>query len=260
VDLASQDAGPHAAGRSSEFRYDRKMLRPEEPVRMIRIHAYLTLAGLVALGPGCASSQPGVKEAPPLTVQWPVTGLSKVGGYRARPLGTPTVKNDGSGPAVCFSGQDDGLDVAINPLDLQTGFTIEVLFKPETGGNPTQQFLHVQDSQGGSILLEIGMGARGEFRIHSFAKVGEEARDLDNATIHRSGIWYWAALTYSEEVLRLYLNGQEQASAPIAMRPMTSGQMGIGYKLSEENWFRGCIREVRFANQALAPEKLARTD
>ena len=227
---------------------------------MIRIPAHVTLVGLVVLASGCASSQSAVKEPPPLTVQWPVTGLSKVGGYRARSLGTPKVKDDGKGPAVCFSGADDGLDVAINPLDLQTGFTIEVLFKPEAGGNPTQQFLHVQDSQGGSILLEIGMGARGEFRLHSFAKVGEEGRDLDNATIHPSGTWYWAALTYSEEVLRLYLNGQEQASTPIAMRPMTSGQLGIGYKLSEENWFRGCIREVRFANGALSPEKLARVD
>src|SRR5688572_11628759 len=108
---------------------------------MIRIPAHVTLAGLVLLASGCASSQPTVKEPPPLTVQWPVTGLSKVGGYRARPLGTPVVKDDGKGPAVCFSGADDGLDVAINPLDLQTGFTIEVLFKPEAGGNPTQQFL-----------------------------------------------------------------------------------------------------------------------
>jgi hypothetical protein len=235
-------------------------LRPEELDRMIRIPAHLTLTGLVVLAAGCASSQATVKEPPPLTVQWPVSGLGKVGGYRARSLGTPLVKDDGAGPAVCFSGADDGLDVAINPLDLQTGFTIEVLFKPEAGGNPTQQFLHLQDVSGGSILLELGAGPRGEFRIQSFAKVGEEGRNLDNATIHPAGTWYWAALTYSDEVLRLYLNGQEQASTPIALRPMTTGQMGIGYKLSEENWFRGCIREVRFANAALPSEKLARTD
>jgi hypothetical protein len=235
-------------------------LRFEELVRMIRIPAPFSFVALVALASGCASSQAVVKEPPPLTVQWPVNGLGKVGGYRARSLGTPKIKDDGKGPAVCFSGADDGLDVAINPLDLQTGFTIEVLFKPEAGGSTTQQFLHVQDSQGGSILLELGAGPDGEFRLHSFAKVGEEGRDLDNPTIHPAGSWYWAALTYSEEVMRLYLNGEEQATTPIALRPMTSGQMGIGYKLSEENWFRGCIREVRFANAALPPEKLARTD
>jgi hypothetical protein len=214
----------------------------------------------LALAVGCGGSQTTVKEPEPLTVAWPVSGLGKVGGYHARALGTPKIKDDGQGPAVCFSGADDGLDVAINPLDLQTGFTIEVLFKPEAGGNPTQQFLHVQDSQGGSILLELGAGPNGEFRLHSFAKVGEEGRDLDNPTIHPAGAWYWASLTYSEEVLRLYLNGEEQATTPIALRPMTSGQMGIGYKLSEENWFRGCIKEVRFANAALPPGRLARAD
>lgn len=227
---------------------------------MIRIPAHVALTGLAALACGCASSQAPVNEPAPLTVAWPVSGLSTLGGYHARPLGTPKVRDDGQGPAVCFSGADDGLDVSINPLDLQTGFTIEVLFKPEPGGNPTQQFLHVQDAQGGSILLELGVGARGEFRLHSFAKVGEEGRDLDNATIHPPSTWYWASLTYSEEVMRLYLNGQEQASTPITLRPMTSGQMGIGYKLSEENWFRGCIREVRFANAALPPDRLARAD
>lgn len=227
---------------------------------MIRISSHLTLAGLVALVSGCASSEPKVKEPPPLTVHWPVAGLGRVGGYRTRALGTPKVKDDGGGPAVCFSGQDDGLDVAINPLDLQTGFTVEVLFKPEAGGNPRQQFLHLQDAQGGSILLELGAGPNGEFRLHSFAKVGDEGRDLDDATLNEPNTWYWAALTYSDETLRLYLNGKERASTSIAMRPMTSGQMGIGYKLSEENWFKGCIREVRFANAALSPERLARED
>jgi hypothetical protein len=40
---------------------------------------------------------------------------------------------------------------------------------------------------------------------------------------------------------------------------MKSGQLGIGFKLSEENYFRGCVRELRFANAALPPEKLAKT-
>jgi hypothetical protein len=111
---------------------------------------------------GCAGPQHEVKGPPALTVSWPVSSLSRVGGYRARQLGTPKVLDDGKGPAVCFSGEDDGLDVQVNPLDLQTGFTIEVLFKPEAGGSPRQQFLHLQDVQGGNILLELASGVNGE--------------------------------------------------------------------------------------------------
>jgi len=216
---------------------------------------------LLFLAAGCGSSQPHAKEPPALTVAWPVNGLSRIGGYRVQQMGTPTVQDDGKGPAVCFSGSDDGLDVHINPLDLQTGFTIEVLFKPQEGGNPRQQFLHLQDEAGGNILLELQVGASGQFRLHSFAKVGDEGKDLeDPSALYPAGVWYWAALTYSEESMRLYLNGVEQAAGSLAMKPMGKGEMGIGYKLSEENYFRGCVREVRFANQALSPERLARTE
>ncbi len=210
---------------------------------------------------GCSAGPAHAPAPAPLTVTWPVDRLDTVGGYHVKVVGTPAVKDDGTGPAVCFGGEDDGLDVAINPLDLQTEFTIEVLFKPEPGGSPRQQFFHLADDDGGNVLLELAVGSRGKFRLSSFSKVGDEKRDLSGPPgSQKVDTWYWAALTYSEETARLYLNGQEQAGDHVALRPMSHGQMGIGYRMSEENWFRGCVRELRFANAALSADRLQSTE
>jgi hypothetical protein len=32
--------------------------------------------------------------------------------------------------------------------------------------------------------------------------------------------------------------------------------MSIGSKLTQEHWFKGCIKELRFANAALSRDKL----
>src|SRR5688500_17705933 len=118
---------------------------------MMHTHSlfYLGWSRALALAPsalllfGCASSQPHVNSAQTLTVAWPVNSLSRVSDYKVRQVGTPSLENDGTGPAVCFSGDEDGIAIPINPLDSQVGFTIQVLFKPLAGGSPQQQFLHV---------------------------------------------------------------------------------------------------------------------
>lgn len=216
----------------------------------------LALSALVSFG--CASTQSHANAAETLTVAWPVTNLSRVADYHVRQIGTPAVENDGTGPAVCFSGDEDGIAIPINPLDQQVGFTIQVLFKALPGGSPKQQFLHLQDADGSKVLLEIELGADATFRLHSFVGVLEAKQDLENAAIrHATGEWHWAQLTYNGETVRLYLDGKEEAAGPLTLEPMKSGETALGFRLSEENWFKGCVRELRFANDALPPHKLA---
>jgi hypothetical protein len=215
------------------------------------------LAPLLALS--CAGSQtPAQDQQQALTVAWPVDNLSKIGGYRVRVVGTPKVNQEPIGKAVCFSGTDDGLAVAINPLDMQLGFTIQVLVKPSSGGNVLQQLLHLQDADGGRVILEARTLAGGKWRLHSFVGVGEQKLDLETDVIgHPTDQWYWIALTYSEEgMVRQYVNGIEEAAANLTLDPMKAGEMGIGFKLSEENYFKGCVRELRFANAGLPVTRL----
>lgn len=207
---------------------------------------------------GCASNQIQAQSAQTLTVAWPVTDLSRIADYKLRHVGTPTLESDGAGPAICFSGDEDGVAIPINPLDSQLGFTIQVLFKPLAGGSPQQQFVHLQDSDGSRIILEIELGADSTFRMHSFVGVLDQKLDLENQTIrHPVNQWYWAQLTYSGEMVRLYVNGKEEASGALTIEPMKAGETGLGFKLSEENWFKGCVRELRFANDALPAAALA---
>jgi hypothetical protein len=208
----------------------------------------------------CAGTQSQVQnQQSVLTVAWPVDNLSKIGGYRVRVVGTPKLKDEAPGKAVCFSGTDDGLAVGINPLDMQIGFTIQVLVKPSPGGGVVQQLLHLQDSETGRVIMEARTLAGGKWRLHSFVKFGEQQTDLETeVAAHPTDQWYWVALTHSEDgMVRQYVNGVEEAAAALPIEPpMKAGEMGIGYKLSEENYFRGCVREVRFANAGLPVGRL----
>jgi hypothetical protein len=227
-------------------------------LRRFQVRQLASLLPLVA-ALSCAGTQSQVQnQQPVLTVAWPVDNLSKIGGYRVRVVGTPDVKNEAPGKAVCFSGTDDGLAVPINPLDMQLGFTIQLLVKPSAGGGVVQQLLHLQDGESGRVIIESRAIAGGKWRLHSFVKFGEQQQDLEtDFAAHPMDQWYWVALTYSDDgMVRQYVNGEEEAAASLPLEPMKAGEMGIGFKLSEENYFRGCVRELRFANAGLPVTRL----
>jgi hypothetical protein len=206
----------------------------------------------------CSTYEQQTYTGPPLTVKWPVENF-RVGGYPTRQVGNPTIKNDGTGPAVCFSGSDDALVASINPLDMQTAFTIEALIKPAKDGAPVQNFLHLQDSEGNKILLQLMMGVGDKFKVHSFLQVAEIKQDMENElSRYPAEQWYWVAFTYNGVGARLAVNGREEVSTPVTIEPMKSGELGIGFNLGENSYFKGCVRELRFANQALPLDQLAR--
>jgi hypothetical protein len=41
------------------------------------------------------------------------------------------------------------------------------------------------------------------------------------------------------------------------LEPMGRGEMSIGSRTTKERWFRGCVKELRFANTALPKSELA---
>ena len=147
----------------------------------------------------------------------------------------------------------------INPLDAQTQFTIQVLFKPEADGPGQQQFLHLDDENAGRVLMETRLGTDNRWYLHSFASTsGGRAQLATAGALHRADEWHWAALTYTNGTIRHYVDGQQEASAELKFDPMKSGKMSIGSRLNQENWFKGCIRALRFANAALPAHLLER--
>ena len=193
-------------------------------------------------------------------VAWPVDNTREIGGYPVETVGEPKVTDEEPGKALCFGGED-AVVLPINPLDMQYDFTIQALIKPTPGGGEVQQFLHLQDGEDSRVLLELRNDDE-NWRLHTFVRSGKEQMDVETEVdTHDVDEWYWVALTYDQEssTLRHYVNGYEEGHANFARAPMKRGEMAIGTRLSREHFFKGCVREVRFATAALSAEELAAT-
>jgi hypothetical protein len=55
--------------------------------------------------------------------------------------------------------------------------------------------------------------------------------------------------------MRHFVNGREELSVPIEYQPQTSGRTSIGVRQNKVHWFKGAIRQMRFAPRALSPRE-----
>jgi hypothetical protein len=206
---------------------------------------------------GCGGAQTEAKQAELVhAVAWPLQDLSHVGGYRVNRVGEPTLLAESPG-GLCLGGSKDGLLFPVNPLDAQYEFTVQALVRPAAGGELKQQFLHLQDEDGENRVLLETRTAGNQWQLHGFVKSGEAQADIDATGSHPTGEWSWVALTHAGGTFRLYVNGQQEGSASLAVVPMKRGEMAVGFRLSRENWFKGCVSELRFATAALPSTELA---
>jgi hypothetical protein len=72
-------------------------------------------------------------------VEWKLVDFLKPASW-VRVVGNPQAVSDQAGEAVYFDGVDDGLFLNEMPLSGLPRFTIEVLFKPDSGGKVEQRF------------------------------------------------------------------------------------------------------------------------
>ena len=87
---------------------------------------------------GATAAPASAPAAAPVAIKWAVDSVETIGGVKATVQGAPKVVDAdaaaGGGKAVSFNGKDDGLILPVVPLAGMKTFTIEVLFKPESGG------------------------------------------------------------------------------------------------------------------------------
>src|SRR6476659_1914808 len=117
-------------------------------------------------------------KPPPTPVTWDVNNLNRIGGQSVAVIGNPQVIDTSCGKAVLFDGSHDGLVVKGNPVAGAAAFTVEAVFRPDTGGTFEQRWFHVQeDTNDNRILLEIRVTGDQWF-LDSFIKSGEDKRTL----------------------------------------------------------------------------------
>lgn len=191
-------------------------------------------------------------SAKPIT--WKLDSLDKVGGQTAVRIGHPQIINTSNGEAVLFNGMDDGLVVAQNPVAGAAAFTVEAVFRPDTGGAFEQRWFHIQDeSNDNRVLLEIRLTGE-QWSLDTFIKSGENKLTLYSENFkHAAGQWYHVALVFDGATMRHFVDGKEELSGPLAIQPLGGGSTSIGVRMNRVSWFKGAVIKARFTTRALSP-------
>jgi len=190
----------------------------------------------------------------PAPVTWDLNRLDHIGGQAVTIIGTPQVISTSTGKAVLFDGVDDGLVIKGNPVAAAPAFTVEAVFRPDSGGATEQRWLHIQeDTKDNRILLEIRLNGDQWF-LDSFIKSGEDKRTLYSEHFkHKTGEWYHVALVYDGVAMHHFVDGKEESSGPLAIQPLGEGSTSIGLRMNRVFWFKGVVRKARFTARALSP-------
>jgi hypothetical protein len=193
----------------------------------------------------------------PTVLVWPLVRIDAVGGIAATVKGAPRVIETPWGKAVEFDGQRDALVVPCNPLDGASTFTVEAIFRPDSGGEKEQRFLHLQAAASEDrVLLETRLADQGWWYADTFIRSGATEQPLnDPALLHPLGRWYNLALVFDGEKMSQYVDGQWELSSQIRYQPLREGQTSIGARLNDVYWFKGAIRLLRFTHRALGPDE-----
>ena len=190
------------------------------------------------------------------TETWTIDNLKTLNGHAVTLLGSPQVISVPTGKAVLFNGADQGLVIPENPVAGWKTFTVEAVFRPDSGGLKEQRWLHIQgDTRDDRVLLEIRLDGDQWF-LDTFIKSGEHSRPLYAENFkHATGAWYHVALVFDGSIMRHYVDGREELSGPLEIAPLDAGKTSLGVRMNRVYWFKGAISRVRFTPRALTPKE-----
>ncbi len=165
--------------------------------------------------------------------------------------GNPEIIGCPYGKAVRFNGESDGIFLHQMPLAGVEQFTIEVIFKPESGGNFEQRFFHCGEIRGDRVLLEL-RATQSDWYFDAFINSGEQKMTLiDPAMLHPLDQWYHAAYVVDRGKLTTYIDGEKELEGKIDLSPLRTGNLSLGVRQNEQSWFKGAIYQIRISPVAL---------
>lgn len=193
-------------------------------------------------------------------LDWRLNQLERIGGHPTQIVGSPKLIA-GESTGIHFNGTSDGLFLDMNPLQELDQFTVEVVFRPTSGGPKEQRFLHFQEvGSERRLLFETRLTADGQWFLDTFLKTNEGNHTLfADRSSHPIGPWYAAAVVVDGQSMRHYVNGVLELSMPIDFKkPFGPGQTSLGVRINKVSWYQGAIRQIRITPSPLAPAELLR--
>lgn len=203
----------------------------------------------------CGFAQTG--ESSKRSITWKLNDLKKIGGHAVEALGSPQVVKTDRGKAIQFDGIRDGIFIQNNPLAGAGKFTIEAIFRPDSGGEKEQRWLHIEDTENveSRAMLETRLNGN-EWFLDTFLKSGTERMPLFAENFkHSVGRWFHVALVYDGTEMRHYIDGKLELSGKLKFKTFGTGITSIGVRQNKVFWFKGAVLKARFTNRPLDPKK-----
>ena len=195
---------------------------------------------------------------------WLMNSLTQTGGHNISVLGTPELVTTEVGQAVDFSGAGERFLVTANPIGTSKEFTVEVIFKPESGEpNITNQprFIHIQDPADPTakrIMLEIRVIPNGRFYFDAFMLTDKANTTVaDTSLTYPCNAWIHAAITYRNDSLSIWVNGTRILTGMVGYNNDLLGanpKVSIGARQGDQYYFAGMIKAIRFTQAVIPPQ------
>ncbi|HQE33464.1 MAG TPA: LamG domain-containing protein [Flavobacterium alvei] len=168
--------------------------------------------------------------------------------------GNPKIVSSPFGDAVSFNGTDDAIFLNELPLQSLQEFTVEMLFKPELNGQFEQRILHIGESKGDRMLLEI-RALENNWYFDGYAASGTNKKTLiDEKLIHPLEKWYHVAFVVTSKSRATFVDGKQELREDFPFSPIQTGQTSIGVRMSKINWFKGAIYKIRIIPKEVNPK------
>jgi hypothetical protein len=132
-------------------------------------------------------------------------------------------------------------------LDLTGAITVEAWCKPSSVSDK----LVVAKRDATGYAWEMGFATTGA----AIGRINSNTNEARTATIYTTGSWYLLTMTYDQSTIRLYVNGQQQATFAYTgaiTTPNIPVMIGRRGTTGAESWFSGTIDEVAIYNRALS--------
>lgn len=167
--------------------------------------------------------------------------------------GSPKIIETDFGWAVWFNGSSDGIFVDEMPLKGLSAFTVEVVFRPDSGGGFEQRFFHCGEVAGSRVMIELRSVSEGWYFDAYVNANGVKKALIDSSKIHLSNVWYHAAFVIDNGNLTTYINGKKELNEFISFSPFFKGKTSFGVRQNLVSWYKGAIYKLIITARALRP-------
>ncbi len=168
--------------------------------------------------------------------------------------GSPIITDCPYGKAVSFNGMNDGIFIDTLPTYGLTKMTIEVIFKPCSGGSFEQRFLHIGEIKGNRILLEL-RSLEDNWYLDAFVNSNSVKKVLVNPALkHPLDKWYHIAFVIDGNNLYTYVNHIKELEDTFHYEPINKGKTSIGVRQNKVSWFTGTIYKIKISPYCVKTE------